>query len=385
MSSDLLVSRLDTKVGDVVKAQQLADDAQRLFGLDLYEQVGYSLVKDESGIGVEFDARSKSWGPDVLQFAASLEDDFEGSTEFNLAVRLTKTELNARGAEWRTDLQLGTDPLLFSEFHQPVGYDSSLFIAPHIDMRQSNIKAYVLNEAVGRLRLSNVQAGVDFGSEIGSWGEFRIGAFSGAGTARVKVGDPALPNVAFDTGGVLAKFRIDTLDNAQFPRSGVRADFRWKESLTGLGADESFSTIEADIASTWSRGKNSLQLGLGYATTIDSNDAIQDFFPLGGFLRLSGLERGALSGPHAALAKLVYYRRLGESAGNLLDVPVYLGASLEAGNVWQSRSDMSFDMLQFNGSLFVGLDTYIGPIYLAAGLAEGGETNFYLFLGAPPR
>ena len=384
-SSDILASRLDTKVGDAVNTKRLADDAQRLFGLDLYEQVGYKLVREAPGTGVEFEARSKSWGPDVLQFAVSLEDDFEGSTAFNLAARLTRTELNARGAEWRTDLQLGTDPLLISEFHQPFAYDASLFVAPRIDMRQSNINAFVLDDAVARFRLSNVEAGVDLGMEIGSWGEFRIGAFSGAGTARVKVGDPVIPNISFDTGGVFARFRIDTLDNAQFPRSGVRADFRWRESLPGLGADDSFNTMEADIASTWSRGKNSLQLGLGYATTFETNDSIQNYFPLGGFLRLSGLERGEISGPHAALARLVYYRRVGESAGNLFDVPVYLGASLEAGNVWQSRSEMSFDSMRLNGSLFAGLDTYIGPIYIAAGMAEGGGTNFYLFMGAPPR
>jgi len=384
-SPGILASRLDTQVGDLVKTQSLADDAQRLFGLDLYEQVSYKLVQEESGTGVEFQARSKSWGPDVLQFAMSLEDDFEGSTAFNLAARLTRTELNARGAEWRTDLQLGTDPLLFSEFHQPLAYDSRLFVAPHIDLRQSTINAFVLDEAVARLRLSRAEAGIDLGVEVGSWGEARIGAFSGSGTARVKVGDPAFPNISFDTGGVFTQFRIDSLDNAQFPRSGVRANFRWKESLPGLGADDSFSTIEADIASTWSRGKNSLQFGLGYATTVDSNDSIQDYFPLGGFLRLSGLERGEISGPHAALAKLVYYRRVGESAGNLLDVPFYLGASVEAGNVWQSRSDMSFDTMRVNGSLFAALDTYIGPIYLAAGMAEGGGTNFYLFIGVPPR
>jgi NTE family protein len=385
LSAEILASRLDTKVGDEVNTQRLADDAQRLFGLDLHEQVGYKLVREELGTGVEFQARSKSWGPDVLQFATSLEGDFEGSTAFNLAARLTRTELNARGAEWRTDLQLGTDPQLFSEFHQPFVFGSSLFVSPHIDMWQTNINAFVLDEAVARLRLSNMIAGVDVGSEIGSWGEFRIGAFTGAGTARVKVGDPDVPNISFDTGGVFARFRIDTLDNAQFPRSGIRADFRWEESLPGLGADDSFRTIEADIASTWSRGKNSLQLGLGYATTFDSNDSIQNYFPLGGFLRLSGLERGEFSGPHAALAKLVYYRRVGESPGNLLDVPFYLGASVEAGNVWQSRSAMSFGSMRFNGSVFAGLDTYIGPIYFAAGLAEGGGTNFYLFIGAPPR
>ncbi len=385
LSPDILTSRLDTEVGDAVKPRRLADDAQRLFGLDLYEQVSYKLVTEDSGTGVEFHARSKSWGPDVVQFAVSLADDFEGSTAFNLAARLTRTELNTRGAEWRTDLQLGTDPLLFSEFYQPFGRDSSLFVAPRIELRQSNINAYDLDETVARLRLSQVEAGVDLGAEVGSWGEFRIGAYSGGGKARVKVGDPLLPNITFDTGGVFAQFRIDTLDNAQFPRSGVRAELRWKESLPAFGADDSFSTIEADIASTWSRGKNSLQLGLGYATTVDSSGAIQNYFPLGGFLRLSGLERGEISGPHAALAKLVYYRRVGESAGNLLDVPVYFGASLEAGNVWQTRSDIGFDSMLFNGSLFAGLDTYIGPIYLAAGLAEGGGKNFYLFIGVPPR
>ena len=385
LSTDILTSRLDTEVGDAVQPRRLADDAQRLFGLDLYEQVSYKLVTEDSGTGVEFRARSKSWGPDVVQFAVSLEDDFEGSTAFNLAARLTRTELNTRGAEWRTDLQLGTDPLLFSEFHQPFGRDLSLFVAPRIELRQSNINAYDLDETVARLRLSQVEAGVDLGAEVGSWGEFRIGAYSGGGKARVKVGDPLFPNITFDTGGVFAQFRIDTLDNAQFPRSGVRAELRWKESLPAFGADDSFSTIEADIASTWSRGKNSLQLSLGYATTVDSSSAIQNYFPLGGFLRLSGLERGEISGPHAALAKLVYYRRVGESAGNLLDVPVYFGASLEAGNVWQTRSDIGFDSMLFNGSLFAGLDTYIGPIYLAAGLAEGGARNFYLFIGVPPR
>ncbi|MDH3750831.1 MAG: BamA/TamA family outer membrane protein, partial [Gammaproteobacteria bacterium] len=178
---------------------------------------------------------------------------------------------------------------------------------------------------------------------------------------------------------------FDTRDDARFPRSGIRADVNWRQSLPGLGADERFDTVASEIDATWSHGKSSLQLGLGYATTINSKDSIQDFFPLGGFLRLSGLERGEISGPHAALAKLVYYRRVGESAGGLFDVPIYLGVSVEAGNVWQSRSDISFDSAQINGSVFAGLDTIIGPVYLAAGFAEGGRSNFYLFFGSPPR
>jgi NTE family protein len=92
-----------------------------------------------------------------------------------------------------------------------------------------------------------------------------------------------------------------------------------------------------------------------------------------------------LSGPHAALAKLVFYRRVGETTGGIFDTPIYLGASAEAGNVWQNRSDISFDSFVWNGSLFAGIDTFFGPVYLAAGFAEKGRTNFYLFIGTPPR
>ena len=41
--------------------------------------------------------------------------------------------------------------------------------------------------------------------------------------------------------------------------------------------------------------------------------------------------------------------------------------------------------MQLNGSIFVGLDSFIGAIYVAAGFAEDGQTNFYLFIGSPSR
>jgi len=112
---------------------------------------------------------------------------------------------------------------------------------------------------------------------------------------------------------------------------------------------------------------------------------VQNYFPLGGFLRLSGLERGQISGPHAALLRVVYFRQVSSSGGGFLQVPVYVGASLEGGNTWQNRDDISLDSMLMNGSVFLGLDTLIGPVYLAAGFAEGGGSNFYLFVGATPR
>ena len=55
--------------------------------------------------------------------------------------------------------------------------------------------------------------------------------------------------------------------------------------------------------------------------------------------------------------------------------------SLEAGNVWQSRSDVSFANTRKDASIFLGMDTLLGPLYIATGFDQHGNENFYLFLG----
>ncbi|KPJ81393.1 MAG: hypothetical protein AMJ58_05380, partial [Gammaproteobacteria bacterium SG8_30] len=64
-----------------------------------------------------------------------------------------------------------------------------------------------------------------------------------------------------------------------------------------------------------------------------------------------------------------------------LNVPTYAGLSLELGNVWDDRSDIGFGAARLNGSLFLGLDTPLGPVYLAVGVDEGGGSSLYLLLG----
>jgi NTE family protein len=380
LSSNVLQSRLHTEVGDKVDPRELAADANRLHGLSLYEQVDYKLIIEEIGTGVEFRTRAKAWGPNFLNFGIALEDNFEGTTSFNVSGRMTRGGINSLGAEWRTDLQLGSEPVVFSEFYQPLSFDSRFFVAPRVLWEVTNFNVFVDGDQLARYRVSEGEIGLDVGRELGLWGEIRFGAFSGRGTAKLKTGSPVFPNVSFDTGGTFASFQIDTLDNAQIPLHGARVKIEWLGSRTGLGADEEFDAIESDFNYAWTKGRHTFSAGVTFNTTVDADLSIQNLFALGGFLNMSGLSRGELSGPHAGLAKLVYYRRSG-AMGGLFDVPFYVGGSLEAGNVWASRSDMSLDSTLINGSLFAGFDTFIGPVLMAAGFGEGGSKNFYLTFG----
>jgi NTE family protein len=98
---------------------------------------------------------------------------------------------------------------------------------------------------------------------------------------------------------------------------------------------------------------------------------------LGGLFNLSGYQQEELTGQHLGLLRLGYMRKINDF--NLM--PAYMGVTLEKGNVWQDDNDIDFDSLDTAGSLFLGLDTFLGPIYLGYGLAEGNNNSFYFYLG----
>ena len=61
-------------------------------------------------------------------------------------------------------------------------------------------------------------------------------------------------------------------------------------------------------------------------TLLDAGIADErSYFPLGGFLNLSGLSADALIGPHFGIARLIYYRKVGSGGEGFLNVPLYLG------------------------------------------------------------
>jgi NTE family protein len=110
-------------------------------------------------------------------------------------------------------------------------------------------------------------------------------------------------------------------------------------------------------------------------------DVPQDYYTVGGLFNLSGKMAESLSGPHFAIARGIYFRRIGRGGPGFFDVPTYAGLSLEFGNVWQRRGDIDFATVRTNGALFLGFDTPVGPVYFAVGFDEGGGNALYLQLG----
>jgi len=352
-----------------------------LYALDLFESVDYTIVEEDGKTGLEFHLRRKSWGPNYIRFGLNIEDDFEGNSRYNVAARFIATELNALGGEWLTDFQVGDHPRAYTEFYQPLGFGHRYFASPHIGIDVRNLEVRDAANRITEYRLRDYASGLDFGRELGKWGEWRVGAFRGAGSSRVRVGDPSLPESSYDSGGYFVRLTFDQLDSVFFPHDGEQFQFNWIGQRTEIGSDRNTDRVELGALLARSFGKHTPIAWANAGATLNSQTFAQDYFTLGGFFNLSGLRSGELSGPNYAIGRLIYYRKISAGGSGAFDVPLYAGMSFEAGNVWRNRSDATFSNLSKNGSLFLGADTILGPVYFAAGSDTTGQSAFYLFLG----
>jgi len=383
---DRIETELAPVVGKRLDPGTLEQRMSRLYGDDNFESLDYRIVRDHEAEGIEVAARRKSWGPNYVRFVFELQDDFEGSNSFNAGIRVQVTEVNKYGAEWQSDLRVGASPRFSTEFYQPIGYAWNWFVAPRLLVERRNFDIISEDQRLATYRLRNQEAGLDVGREFGNWGELRLGLIRGQGDQRLLVGDPANPDLPptsnFQRGEMYSRFTLDGLDDVYFPRHGESLTLQWNGSRKGLGADGSADRISFDwmLAHSWDRSTVLLWTTAG-AVVSGPLDAVQDFYSLGGLFNLSGLPAGSLSGPHFGIARALYYRRIGSGGEGFLSMPTYAGVSIEIGNVWARRSDIDFDSARLNGAAFLGFDTFLGPIYLAAGVDEFGGRSFYLLLG----
>jgi NTE family protein len=397
-----IMAEMQPLIGKPFSVDQVGSRITKLYGLGNFETLDYSLVQrdlgastgtDASGAagveaaqetGLEIRARRKSWGPNYIRFGLNLQDDFQGNSRYNAAARFVVSELNDLGAELLTDVQIGSDPRVFSEFYQPLDPQRTWFVAPSARIEVRDLPIYVRNIEVADFRDREAEADLDVGRNLGSWGEIRTGLHRTNGLTRSRYGDPALVEQQYNKGEYFFKFSYDQLDNVHFPRGGETFTFQWDADRTNLGSDAARDRVTADWLVARSLGRNTLLWWTSAGTTLDGNvkrTALPEFYSLGGFFNLSGLAPQSLIGPHYAITRAIYFRKIGRGGEGFFEFPAYIGASLELGNTWAQRGDISLGSAHKDASIFFAIDTYLGPVYLGTGYDERGTSGFYLFLG----
>ncbi len=380
LSDEVIAARLTIEIGQPLDVAQLEADIGRIYGLELFERVAYEIIEEDGQTGLVLHVIPRSWGPNFVQFGLIMSSNFEGDNRFNLSAALTRPMINGLNGEWRMFLTVGDEPAVGIEVHQPLDVRSRYFVAGRIKISKERFNKFdpdELDDLIAEYRISRAGINLSGGREFGTWGEIRLGLERSTGDADVRVGAPSLPDIDFDNGEYFVRLSADKLDNVNFPRSGGRATLEWRGSRENLGADTEFDQVLFKVlgAKTW--GRNTLLAGATFNTTKDDDAPIQSLFRAGGFTDLSGFQKDQLSGQHFGVLWLGYLRRIND----VQLLPAYLGATIEVGNVWQDEDDISLDNTINAGSLFLGVDSPLGPLYLGYGYAEGGHDSLFMFLG----
>ncbi len=379
----VVANALNTKVGSPVDQAVLDADLRRVFGRGEFEHVRYNLLDEPGRRVLSIRAPEKSWGPQYLRFGLGLSSDLHGESYFNLLASYRREWINALGAEWRTDVQLGHDNRFVSEFYQPLTVEQSLFVAPRVEVGRRPVPLYRGDTRVGSLDEAVERVALDLGSQISGHVETRIGVLAGQKRLAVDTGAIVLPPSlsAVSEGAFTGRILVDRLDSVRFSRSGYSAAINLFGSRTALGADAGYTRFDVDLLSAGSTGAHTFQVGLRSSGALGGAPLpLNDLVQWGGFQRQSGYRDGQLLGQGLDYGRVTYLNQLIKRG--LLD-GAYVGASLEAGKIRGPLFVESPSGLLVSGSVFVAMDTLLGPVYLAWGRARDGNSSYYLYLGRP--
>lgn len=368
------------ELGEPLDVEKLQKDMGTLYGLEYFDRVDYRLQPEKGGNTLMIRATDKRTGTDFLRLGLNLSDDLRGDSTFNIGASFRMNGLNRLGAEWLTRAQLGDHQELYTELYQPLDVGSRYFVSPWLHGEVRNIKFLEEGDPIAEYRLQRFRYGLNLGRQIATNAEIRFGLGTGWGDADVRIGERELPDFSFKEGYYQLQYAFDSLDHVNFPTRGEELRISALQHASELGSDERYRQWLIELNKPFNKGAHTWIFGGRYARTLDAKEVVTSSYQIGGAQQLSGYRENALSGQNVSIGRMVYYRRLTPTHAFSLGLPVYAGMSLERGRVWNQSNDLDSGYINAM-SVFVAIDSPLGPLNFSYGMNEDSESAFYLNLG----
>lgn len=390
VNEQLIKQRLNIKDGQIVNKEELDAAIMRVYALNQFERVEAEFIDTPQGRKLVVAPKPKSWGPNYFYAGFNWEDDFNFDSAVSLNLAYTMSDITADGAQWRNELEFGFQKRLSTELYQPLDINKRFYGIANYQYERERWDFLALNSLDYDLKHRSSSLLFGLGFNYSHYTIFEAGLIGERGS----VANSFLFNddVDYKTLGGYFKIAHDTLNSISFATRGNRF------SLTTYYRDETYETSTLDLAlklnntreKTWqinadwkgafSIGNNTI-LGKVEMSTVESDAGLSvHFSQLGGFLNLSGFRKNELVGAHKLFGAVIYQHNLGHKMP-LSNMPVYLGLSLEAGNVWYKQKDIDLNDLIYSSNLYLGTDTLLGPAGLGFGYTDSGESALYFFIG----
>ena len=382
-NADVLDSLVRTQPGGALSEDELARDLRRLYGRGDFETVDYRIVNEVGQRTLLFSVHEKEVGPRFLRLGLAFATDFRGESSFNLRAAYRHTWLNRFGAEWLVDAQVGRRNTLLTELYQPIAPSGRFFVAPYLQFDESLRGFYLEGRRIADLRGTDSRAGIDAGMVLGTVAELRLGLVARRVGSATVTGPSLFDDVDESVKGVRARLFLDQLDRAYFSRSGYALVANvFSGRRVGGVSDGAYRRVDARFDYATSRGAHTWNLSLQGGSRLGTELPVFDTFALGGPFALSGYRIGQFLGEGFAFGRMTYQHQFFRLPSPL-GTGVYAGVSLEAGRIKHRIPGLAPNETLGSASVFLGADTFIGPLFLVAGYGAGGNRAIYLLFGVP--
>ncbi len=371
----VIEDQLHIETGKPLDYAALDHEIKQIYGLGFLELVRYEIVEEDGRTGIVVYAYQDSRGTQFIETGLDLAAG-EDYSAFNLRVGYLKTDVGKLGGEFRTTVEVGQDYGIYSELYQPLDRQRRWIVLPTLNWSHFNINQF--NEDGDKVRqygVSRGRASLGLGYEFGRSGIISAGLRKYGGKVKINIGEPE-PSYDYDGGEYFFGLTFDRMDDRYFPGRGFYSSSHYIDSSESLGADGKFEQLATQnfFAHTWNR--HTLIGGLRYSITLDNNAPVYALFRAGGFFNMSGFETFRLAGQNYGLALASYRFRVKQSGF----MPAYAGFSVEYGNVSDNHRDMFRDGI-WNGSVYFGYNSPLGPLYAGIGWSDENSVLFFLRMG----
>lgn len=396
LTDKTLQAMMDLQSDRVISIEELEAAVRHLYAQDIFDRITYQIQQEEQENVLHINVNEKSWGPGYLNFKLAFEDNSDDRSEFAFGAQYTYTNLTKLGGEWQFEWILGSWKKVATQFYFPLDYQQQAFTSFGGSWNKEVHQYFFGNDTILPpqpneewefidVEYSYGSAFAELGWNFKPWSAISAGYRGVNGNAKLLLTGE---RQYFDAYGPYISYVHDDLDNLTFATSGWKFEAEWGYSTTqseyqGLDEDEVVNNYNARLFKPFSVERHTL--GLHLKGGGSDSEALLPIYvqDLGGLLNLSGYQSHELSGRYSLLGVLSYRYRLLDNDFGAFSSPVYLGGSLERGGVWNDDSQISWGSSETATSLYVGIDTPIGPAYLGYGYAEAGKSSFYLMLARP--
>lgn len=371
----LISEHFDIHVGDIVNSAQLEDAIQAVYALDRFDFVNAEFIDSEAGRTIQLTTKEKSWGPNYLLFGFSWQGDFSSDSAFSLDLSYLLTDITDNGGSLKNEISVGWENLVATELYQPFDRNHNSFARIRLQYQEQIFADNKFTDINFRpeLKDQNLSATAGLGYHYTDNGLAEMGTIVQRGELSFEDGNNS--KLKYHSIGAYVAFGYDNLNSINFPTQGNKIELQiiarkdnYEEAVNGIDEDENIE-ISLDWRGAVGLGNHTFVGITSISTLITDSDFSIHLTELGGFLNLSGFQKDALIGVNKFFVAAVYQYDLGRDVPGGTGLPLYLGGSIENGNVWAADDSIAAEDLITASSLYLGTDTSFGPAVIGIGYA----------------